>query len=170
MEQIIGPFIKKYLNKKNNMHFPEYHILYNRLIFLIVVRIRSSYSRIRKQLHFIQMPYLSKNIQFGSTVKMYYGKTIKWNSCYVNQSNLYNIITEYLHKIHINISCHSISPKHMSLKKNDKLKITKFKKASFICFSPASVQKIWLCLTYKNNSQQKDMCTTNWRWTLLELY
>lgn len=44
--------------------------------------------------NFIQTPKLSKSIQFGATVKIDYGTKIKiLKACYVNQLNLYNIIT-----------------------------------------------------------------------------
>ncbi len=50
---------------------------------------------------------LSKNMQFGAVARNSY-------SCYVNQWYLYNSTTESLHKMHINISCHSLSPNIMS--------------------------------------------------------
>ncbi len=61
----------------------------------------------------IQRNKLSKNVQFGSVTEIlmvgfFYEILI---ACNVNQQDIHNSIADYMkHEIHINISCHSISP------------------------------------------------------------
>ncbi len=60
------------------------------------------------------MPKLSKNVQFGTVVDIYMAKS-KIKLCFiVNHCDIYKSTANFLHKIHINISCHSISPNNMT--------------------------------------------------------